>query len=142
MKTPELKLLCLSLFYTIWGVVVLAQFGESAGIHDSHIQGVIDFAVCHLGGESGSLDCPSHDSISDTKGVALDCLSYFLLGCLPVSSLIFAFTSSDLEQVVVCCKRVVRQSEASQMLQSASVRSKKADSQRVPSVLEDLPRNI
>ena len=120
----------------------MARFGESIGIHDSHIQGVIDFALCHLGGESGSLDCPSHDGLSDTKGVALDCLSYFLLGCLPVSSLVFALTSSDLERVVVCWKRVVRPSETSRMDLSASGGTKKGESQRMSSAAEELPQNI
>ena len=142
MKTPELKILCLSLFYIICGVIVLAQYGESIGSHGDLIQRVIDFAVCHLAGESASLKCPSHDSIADTKGVALSSLSYFLLGCLPVSSLIFAFTSSDLEQVVVCCKRVVGRSETSKMYLSASGGSRKADSQRMPSVSEELPKNV
>ena len=120
MKTPELKILCLSLFYIICGIIVLTRFGESTGSYGDLIQNVINFALCHLGGESGSLDCPSHDSLSDTKGVALDCLSYFLFGCLPVSSLIFAFTSSDLERVVVCWKRLATLSGSSKMNLSAS----------------------
>ena len=142
LKTPELKLLCLSLFYIIWGVIILARFGESAAIYDSRIQDSIDFALCHLGGESGSLDCPSHDSLTDTKGLALDCLSYFLLGCLPVSSLVFALTSSDLERVVECWKRVVKPSETSKMDLSASGGTKNGDSQRMPSAAEELPRNL
>ena len=142
LKTPELKLPCLSLFYIIWGVVILARYGENAAIYDSRIQDSIDFALCHLGGESGSLDCPSHDGLSDTKGVALDCLSYFLLGFLPVSSLVFALTSSDLERVVECWKRVVRPSEASKMDLSASGGTKMGDFQRMPSAAEELSRNV
>ena len=138
-----MKLLCLSLFYIVWGVIILARFGESTAIQDKHIQAIIDFALCHLGGESGSLNCPSHDSLTDTTNVALNCLSYFLLGCLPVSSLVFALTSSDLERVVACWKRVVRPSEAiSKMELTASGVSKKGDSQSVPSVSEKLPQNV
>ena len=142
LKTPELKLLCLSLFYIIWGAILLAQFGENAAIQDSRIQDSIDFALCHLGGESGSLDCPSHDSLTDTKGLALDCLSSLLLGCMPVSSLVFALTSSDLERVVECWKRVVKPSETSKMDLSASGGTKNGDSQRMPSAAEELPRNL
>ena len=142
LKTPELKILCLSLFYIICGVVVLARYSETIGSQGDYIQRVIDFGSCHLAGVSASLNCPSHDSITDTKGVALNCLSYFLLGCLPISNLIFAFTSSDLERVVVCCKRVVRRSEASKKHLSASGGSRKTDSQRMPSVSEEIPKNI
>ena len=142
LKTPELKLLCLSLFYIIWGVIILARFGDSVAIQDSRIQDSIDFALCHLGGESGSLDCPSHDNLSDTKEVALDCLTYALLGCLPVCSLAFALTSSDLERVVECWKRVVRPSETSKIDLSASGVTKKGESQRMPSAAEELSRNI
>ena len=134
-----MKILCLSLFYIICGVIVLTRFSESTGSHGDRIQSIIDFALCHLGGESGSLDCPSHDSISDSKGVALTSLSYFLVGCLPVSSLVFAFTSSDLERVIVCCKRVARPSERSEVALSTFSGSKKDDSQRMPSVAEELP---
>ena len=137
-----MKLLCLSLFYIIWGVVILARYGENAAIYDSRIRDSIDFALCHLGGESGSLDCPSHDSLTDTDSLALDCLSYLLLGCMPVSSLVFALTSSDLERVVECWKRVVRPSEASKMNLSASGATKKGDSQRMPSAAEELSRNL
>ena len=142
LKTPELKLLCLSLFYIIWGVIILARFGESAAIYDSRIQDSIDFALCHLGGESGSLDCPSQDSLTDTKGLALDCLSYLLFGCLPVSSLVFALTSSDLERVFKCSKRVVRPSKTSKMDLSASGGTKKGDFQRMPSAAKELSRNV
>ena len=141
LKTPELKILCLSLFYIICGVVVLARYGESTGYHGDYIQRVIDFGLCHLVGESESLDCPPHDSISDTKGFALNCLSFFLLGCLPICSLVFAFTSSDIERVVLCWKRVVRQSETSKVYLSASGGSKKGDSQRMPSLSEEAPKN-
>ena len=137
-----MKLLCLSLFYVIWGVIILARFGEIAAIYDSRIQDSIDFALCHLGGESGSLDCPSHDSLTDTKGLALDCLSSLLLGCMPVSSLVFALTSSDLERVVECWKQVVKPSETSEMNLSASGGTKKGDSQRMPSAAEELSQNI
>ena len=139
MKTPEMKLLCLSLFYIIWGVIILARFGESTAVQDKHIQDVIDFALCHLGGESGAVNCPSHDSLTDTRGVALNCLAYFLLGLLPISSLIFALTSSDLERLVKCWKRVVKPSEATSKTDlSASGGAKKDDSQRMPSVSEEL----
>ena len=140
MKTPELKILCLSLFYIICGVIVLTRFGESTGSHGDHIQKIIDFALCHLAGDSSN--CSSHDSITDTKSAALTSLSYFLVGCLPVSSLVFAFTSSDLEQVMLCWKRVVRPSETSKVYLSASGGSKKGDSQRIPSVSEELSMNI
>ena len=138
MKTPELKILSLSLFYIVCGVVVLAQFGESTGSHGDYIQRVIDYGLCHLGGESESLECPSHASISDTKGVALNCLSFFLFGLLPICSLVFAFTSSDLERVLVCCKRVARTSKTSKAYLSTSSGPKKGDSQRIPPVSEEL----
>ena len=105
LQTPELKILCLSVFYIVCGVVVLAQYGETTGSQGNYVQRVIDFAVCHLAGESSAtVDCPSHDNIMDSKVVALNCLSYLMLGCLPISSLIFAFKSSDFNQVAVCCK--------------------------------------
>ena len=120
LKTPELKILFLSLYYIICGVIALTRFGESTGYYGDHIQRVTHFALCHLGGEPGSSDCPSQDSLMHTKEVALTSLSYFLFGCLPVSSLIFAFTSSDLERVAVCCKRVVRPSGKTMVYLSAS----------------------
>lgn len=97
-----------------------------------------EFGLCHLAGESASLDCPPHDSKTDTEDVAFNCLSYFLLGCLPIFSFIFAFTSSNFEWVVVCCKRVVRPSITLKMYLSASCGSRKADSdsQRMPLVSE------
>ena len=110
--------------------MVLAQYGETTGSHGSHIQRVIDFAVCHLAGESAAtVDCPSHDSVSDTKGTVLNCLAYLLLGCLPMSSLIFAFKSSDFNQVAVCCKRVVRvgQPEATKTNLSAPSSTRKTE---------------
>ena len=119
----------------------MARFGDNAAIHDSRIQDSIDFALCHLGGESGSLDCPSYDSLTDTQEVALDCLTYALLGCLPLCSLVFALTSSDLERVVECWKRVVRPSETSKMDLSASGGRKKGESQRMPSAAEEFPQN-
>ena len=137
-----MKLLCLSLFYIIWGVIILARFGESAAIYDSRIQDSIDFALCHLGGESESLDCPSHDSLTDTKDLVLDCLSSLLLGCMPVSSLVFALTSSDLERLVECWKRVIRPSETSKMDLSAFGGRKKGGSQRMPSAAEELHENL
>ena len=133
-----MKILCLSLLYIVCGVVVLAWFGESTGSHGDYIQRVIEFGLCHLGGESQSLQCPSHASISGTKRVVLNCLAFFLLGCLPICSLVFAFTSSDLERVLVCCKRVARTSKTSKAYLSTSSGPKKGDSQRIPPVSEEL----
>ena len=120
----------------------MVRFGENAAIPDSRIQNSIDFVLCHLGGRVRVIGPYITYILSDTKGLPQDCLSYFLLGCLPVSSLAFALTSSDLERVVECWKRVVRPSKTSKMDLSASGGTKRGESQRMPPAAEELPRNV
>ena len=125
------------------GAILLVRFGENAAIQDSHIQDSIDFVLCHLGGESGSLDRASHTSYQTLKAFLKTACHTFCLGaCLYISSLAFALTSSDLERVAECWKRVVRPSETSKMDLSASGGTKKGESQRMPPAAEELPQNL
>ena len=112
LNTPEIKILFLSLVYIIAGVFVLARYGESLNSHDEYIARLLSFGSCHLNGNNPN--CPPHDSIVDNTSLALNCITFFLLAFIPVTSLAFALNSSDFKKFTKFCKRSKKKPETSQ----------------------------
>ena len=79
------------------GVFVLVRYGQSLNNQNEQIDLLLSFGLCQLGGNDPS--CPNHDDIVDKVNVVLNCITYFILGLIPLTSMPYAITSSDIEKL-------------------------------------------
>ena len=84
------------------GVFVLVQYGQSVSKHDVSIDSLLAFGVCQLNGNDPS--CPKHEHIVGKTGIALNIISFFILGLAPLTSLSYAVKSSDIKKLLKCLR--------------------------------------
>ena len=128
MNAPEIKILFISIVYIIAGVFVLAHYGQSISNRGGYVSSLLAFGVCQLNGNDPS--CPNHEDIIDKPGIALNIVTFFLLGLVPLTSLSFAVKSSDIKRLQTCLKWSKKTSGAPT---DASNETKKKDSLKAAS---------
>ena len=100
MNTPEIKILFISIVYIMAGVFVLVRYGQAISTHLEYVNSLLAFGVCHLNGDDPS--CPDHETVVNKTDIVLNCISLFLLGLLPLTSLTYAVKSSDIKRLRKC----------------------------------------
>ena len=83
-----------SIAYFLAGVLSLVRFSESFATHDVYINLAIQYALCQLNGNNPS--CPT---LGAESGNIINGIVFLLLAGLPLSNLVFAFTSEDISRV-------------------------------------------
>lgn len=121
LNTPEIKILFTSGVYIVAGVFVLVRYGHSLSVHENFIESQLTYGVCHLFGNDPG--CPSHDNVVDKTTIVLNCITFFILGLIPLTSLTYAVKTSDLKKLARCFKPS-RKAETSQMNISSGTQGK------------------
>ena len=84
------------------GVFVLVRYGQSVSTHGEYVNSLLAFGVCQLYGDDPS--CPDHETVVNKTEIVLNCISLFLLGLLPLTSLTYAVKSSDIKRLRKCLR--------------------------------------
>ena len=100
-NVPELKILFISCYFVIFGVIALVNV--SIGIRDSDIilDKLLIYFTCQAAGYSGPDTCSKErgDLESHLKP-ELNAATYILLGLIPWSNLLFAIQVKDVKKVI------------------------------------------
>ena len=80
------------------GVFVLVRYGQSVSTHDVYIDSLLRFGLCQLNGNDPS--CPDHEDIIDKTSNALNIITFFILGLVPLTSLSYAVKTSDIKKLL------------------------------------------
>ena len=91
---------------------MLVRYGHALSEHEQYIEALLTFGVCHLFGNNPS--CPSHDSVVNKTAIILNCLKFFILGLIPLTSLTYAIKYSDAKNLGKCF-RLGKKVETSQV---------------------------
>ena len=123
LNAPEIKILFSSVVYITAGVFVLGRYGQSVSTHDTLINSLLSFGVCQLNGNDPS--CPDHEDIVNKTNISLNCITFFILGLIPLTSLSYAVKTSDIKRLF---QRLRLSSKKSRAFRSTSTDSRKKDS--------------
>ena len=104
--TPEVKILCLSVFYVLVYVFSLTQFSQIIAKGSELGQDLAKFIICNIQGvQSVTEKYQNVENIVDHAGVALEITANFLLGLIPIANIAFAMKSSDFMKLLKCFRR-------------------------------------
>lgn len=109
-SVPEVKILILSCFFIIFGIVALVNL--SIGIRDSDIisDKLFAYFICQARGTIGNNTCyEEYDEFEMHLRPELNTATYFLMGLVPWSNLLFAIQVTDIKRIIQriihCCNK-------------------------------------
>ena len=103
---PEVKILILSCYFIIFGIVALINYSISIRDSDIILDKLLDYVACQAYGYSADYTCHAeYDRLRSYLKPELNASTHCLLGLLPWLNLLFAVQVSDIKKAI---QKVVR----------------------------------
>ena len=100
-NVPEIKILLLSFYFVIYGVIVLVTISISIKTSDIIPDKLFNYFSCQASGYNGSDTCAKErDDLESYLKPELNSATYILLGLIPWTNLLFAIQVKDVKKVL------------------------------------------
>ena len=100
-SVPEVKILIISCYFIFFGILALISFSLTIRDADAKLEKLLDYFVCHSVGYNANHTCHAeYDAMESIAKPELNSATYFLLGLLPWTNLLFAIQVSDIKNAL------------------------------------------
>ena len=100
-SVPEVKILILSCYIIIFGIVALINLSISIRDLNIFLDSLLDYFACQARGYSASNTChEEYEEFEKYLKPELNMVTYLLLGLIPWSNLLFAIQVSDIRKAM------------------------------------------
>ena len=103
-SVPEVKILILSCYFIIFGIIALINFSISIRDSDILVDKLFAYFVCQARGTNNNNTCyEEYDKLKMILRTNLNIATYFLMGLVPWLNLVFAIQVRQVKKRVLSC---------------------------------------